>query len=91
MYENEYIKGLKKMLTILDYFVQHVGLKRQRSKCVCEEKGKKRWWGEEVDDTKKRTSKSFIKRMTIIEMGTIEWLQSATFGIGVFLDDLGHG
>ena len=37
------------------------------------------------------TSKSFIKRMTITEMGTIEWLQSATFGIGVFLDDLGHG
>ena len=28
--------------------------------------------------------------MTIIEMGKIDWLQSATFEIGAFLDDLGH-
>jgi hypothetical protein len=38
----------------------------------------------------KSTSKSFIKWMTIIEMGKIDWLQSATFEIGAFLDDLGH-
>lgn len=28
--------------------------------------------------------------MTIIEMGKIDWLQSATFEIGAFLDDLRH-